>query len=283
MASTLSDVRRRIRTTAQIRQVTGTLQKVAAARLAQDQRRIEKADVYFQGICRLLKKADAALPLDTDPHPLMTPQPGGPVDLIVFGSDRGLCGSFNTILMNALRRFAQERPNQEIHYLLSGKVVYRRAHRLELAPITRVNSVSDIIDRLMADFLSKSVSEVHVLYWDFINTIEQRIVTRQVLPTPFSSELIDSAGVDTSGQNTDVIEPSPRALIDALLPEYVRCAIHNGYYNSAVSENAQRQASMSRATENAGNMLGDLKKSYSRLRQESITTEMLEIVAGLNR
>ena len=71
--------------------------------------------------------------------------------------------------------------------------------------------------------------------------------------------------------------------MNALMPEYVRCSIHNGYYNSLVTENAQRRASMTRATENAGEMLVDLKKSYSRLRQESITTEMLEIVAGMTR
>ncbi len=282
MATTLPDIKRRLNTTAQIRKVTGTLQKVAAAKLAQNLRRIGEADIYFQRVCRFLELAHASLPTDSTPHPLMTPRAGRAISLIVFGSDRGLCGSFNTILMNAVKDFAGEHSAKEVQYLFSGKVVYRRAHRLGLSPIDQVESVDEIIERLMTDFLSNRVSEVHTLYWQYETGVKQTLVTRQVLPTPFSAaEHATHPGVSHHG--TDLVEPSPQALIDALLPEYVRCAIHNGFYNSAVTENAQRQSSMTRATENAGEMLVELKKTYSRLRQESITTEMLEIVAGLNR
>ncbi len=282
MATTLSDIKRRIGTTTQIRKVTGTLQKVASAKLAQDLRRIKNASVYFDGVCRVLKVAHDALPANAGSHPLMTPHDGDTITLIIFGSDRGLCGAFNTLLMNALREFIQAHPNKNVQLLFRGKVAFRRALRLKMEPIEQIEDVAAIGERVIADFLDHSVGEVHVLYWRYSSGIEQTIVTEQILPTPFtekSTELESGASPYDSG----LIEPSPMALIEALLPEYIRCSIHDAFYNSAVTENAQRRASMSRATQNATEMLIELKKKYSRLRQENITTEMLEIVAGLSR
>ena len=286
MATTLSDIKRRINTTTQIRKVTGTLQKVASAKLAQDLRRISNANVYFHSICRLLRLADSALPTDTPPHPLMTPQEGNTIALIVFGSDRGLCGAFNTLLMNEVRNFIKSRADKRVHLLLRGKVVYRRALRLKMTPIERIAEASEIDSRVIADFSEHRFSEVHMLYWDYVTGFTQNVVVEQVLPTPFTRNkaLLPGAPLTShSRYGAEMIEPDPITLVEALLPEYVRCSVHNGFYNSLVTENAQRRASMTRATDNAGEMLGELKKTYSRLRQENITTEMLEIVAGLNR
>jgi len=314
VATTLSDIKRRIGTTTQIRKVTGTLQKVASAKLAQDLRRISNANVYFHSICRLLRLAHSALPAEAPPHPLMTPREGNDIALIVFGSDRGLCGAFNTLLMNEVRQFIKARPEKRVHLLIRGKVVYRRALRVGMEPIEQINETTDVDTRILSDFTNNTFSEVHMLYWDYVTGFDQNVVSEQVLPTPFTSgkashpsgasspeEQLSKGKASSSGEppaqaeparstgtrpthySPEMIEPDPGALLEALLPEYVRCSIHNGYYNSLVTENAQRRASMTRATDNAGEMLADLKKTYSRLRQESITTEMLEIVAGLSR
>ena len=286
MATTLSDIKRRINTTTQIRKVTGTLQKVASAKLAQDPQRIGNANVYYHSICRLLRLADSALPADMPPHPLMTPQEGNAIALIVFGSDRGLCGAFNTLLMNEVRQFIKAHSDKQIHLLCRGKVVYRRALRLEMEPLEQIEEPGGIEARVLSGFADQSFSEVHMLYWDYVTSITQNVVIEQVLPTPFTEKKEHLPGEPLTTEpryGAGMIEPSPLALMEALLPEYVRRSIHNGFYNSLVTENAQRRASMTRATDNAGEMLGELKKTYSRLRQENITTEMLEIVAGLNR
>jgi F-type H+-transporting ATPase subunit gamma len=286
VATTLSDIKRRINTTTQIRKVTGTLQKVASAKLTQDLRRIANANVYYHSICRLLRLADSALPADTPPHPLMTRQEGDTIALIVFGSDRGLCGAFNTLLMNEVHGFVKAHPHKRVHLLCRGKVVYRRALRLKMEPLEKIAETSEIDHRVISDFVDRKFSEVHMLYWDYVTGVTQNVVSEQVLPTPFTEKKAHLPGAPQetlSRYGTDMIEPSPTSLMEALLPEYVRCSIHNGFYNSLVTENAQRQASMARATDNAGEMLGTLRKTYSRLRQENITTEMLEIVAGLNR
>ena len=282
MATTLSDIKRRIGTTSQIRKVTATLQKVASAKLAQDLRRISNASTYFKKICSLLHLAYTALPSGEAPHPLMRPQAGDSICLIVLGSDRGLCGAFNTMLMNATRAFIKEHPDKQVKVICRGKVIYRRAARHQIEGVELIDDTTEIANRIQTEFLSQAVSEVHMLYWQYTSGVEQHVTTQQILPTPFT-QLEAPAATAAQSYDADLIEPSPAALINALLPEYVRCSIHDGFYSSSVTENAQRRSSMSRATQNATEMLVELKKTYSRLRQESITTEMLEIVAGLGR
>jgi len=281
VAATLSDIKRRINTTAQIRKVTGTLQKVASAKLVQDLRRIANAQVYFQSLCRMLQLAHDARPAGAIAHPLMTTHPGDTISLVVFGSDRGLCGAFNTLLMKAVREFVNAHPDKTVQLLLRGRVVYRRALRQKMTPIEQVEDAASIADRALSGFLDHLTSEVHILHWHYLNGVNQRIVAEQLLPTPFSAKAATRAAAEA--YDGGLIEPGPEALIEALLPEYIRCSVHNAFYSSAVTEHAQRRASMSRATKNASEMLVTLKKTYSRLRQENITTEMLEIVSGMSR
>jgi len=281
MATALSDIKRRIGTTAQIRKVTSTLQKVAGAKLVQDQRRIANADEYTGRLLELLRLAGLALPSDADPHPLMQPRQGGnAIALIVFGADRGLCGTFNTVLMKAVSTFIDQHADATVHLLMRGKVPYNRAVRRQLAPLELIEHIEGLADRMMAAFGNGSYREVHLLYWDFVTRGQQQITVRQLLPAPSTAT---APGAGPPLLSAPPIEPSAQALIESLLPEYIRRAIHNAFYNSAASENAQRQISMSRAAENAGEMLTGLRKRYSRLRQENITTEMLEIVAGMYR
>lgn len=281
MATSLSDIKHRIGTTAQIRKVTGTLQKIAAAKLAQDQRRLENADTYFLQLCNFLRLANSALPSGADTHPLMKSHAGNTIALIVFGSDRGLCGAFNSLLVKSVTSFINRHSDKTVSLLFRGKVTFNRAARLHHTPLEYIESTTGLGDRMLASFMDRSLCEVHVMYWNFFSVLNQEIREVQVLPTPFTA-LTDAAPVSAKADNRQ-IEPSPQALIESLLPEYIRRSIYNAFYNSVASENAQRQTSMSRATENAGDMLTELRKSYSRLRQESITTEMLEIVAGMNR
>jgi F-type H+-transporting ATPase subunit gamma len=281
VATTLPDIKRRINTTGQIRKVTATLQKVASAKLAQDLKRISNANVYFENVCRLLQVAHTAA-AGAVSHPLMTTQPGDTICLMVFGSDRGLCGAFNTLLMNAIREFIKRHADKRVLLLIRGKVVFRRSVRMKFEHAEPFDDKDDIANRILSDFQSQSICEAHMLYWQYQTGAVQHIEIQQVLPTPFTSS-DELSQKPISAYDSGMIEPSPEALIHALLPEYIRSSIHNGFYNSSVTENAQRRSSMSRATENATEMLGELKKTYSRLRQESITTEMLEIVAGLDR
>ncbi len=276
MSTALSDIKRRISTTAQIKKVTGTLQKVAAARLTQEQRRLANANAFSAQLEALLGIAAGAL--SGDPHPLMKSTGGDAIALLILGADRGLCGSFNSLLIKALPEFVAQHPGQAVHLLFRGKVTYNRALRHQFQPAEYIDTIEGQASRLMEAFLDGRFRAVYVMYWDFINRARQHIATRQILPA-----VLASAGPSAVPADIYSIEPSPRELIDSLLPEFIARLVYNAVHKSAASEHAQRQAAMSRATENAGELLDTLRKQYSRLRQDSITTEMLEIVAGMYR
>jgi len=279
MAQMLSDVKRRIVTTRQLRKVTSTLQKVASARLGSSRRLIEEADVYYNQLCDILKLAYRALPGGAEVHPFI--QAGRGIDqvLVVFGADRGLCGPFNTILMNRTAEFRRQHANRTVHLFMRGKVVYRRAKRKEWPHVSAVENIDAIVDAVMKAFLMGQCKEVHVLYWKYMGGIRQEVRQELLLPMPVEWHF----GGDKSPADMDpgMIEPSPQVLLNRLLPEYVRRTVHNCFYHSMAAENAARQMSMSRATDNAGDLINELTRQYSRLRQESITTEMLELVAGM--
>jgi len=207
----------------------------------------------------------------------MTQRAGASIALIVCGADRGLCGAFNTGLMNAAARFRAEHAERDVQLFLRGKVVYRRALRREWPNLHAVQDVDEVIARTMDAFLDGPVAEVHVLYWKHLGGLRQEIRLEQILPTPFTARVSG----DRASFDRRMLEPGPEVIIDRLLPEYVRRSVHNAYYNSMAAENAARQASMARATENAGELASTLSRQYSRLRQENITTEMLELISGM--
>lgn len=282
MATALSDIKRRIGTTAQIQKVTGTLQRVAAAKLAQTERRIANADEYALRLQQLLDLACHALPVGAEPHPLTRAIDGDAIALVVFGSDRGLCGAYNSQLMKDMIDFLKDHTEKTVHVLFRGKVAYSRALRRQYQPIDYIESMDGLADRLMQDFADKRFCEVYAMYWDFISRANQQTTIRRILPVLLAAP---SPLTSTNGTalDTSLIEPSPQALLDSLLPEYVRRGLYNAFHKGAAAEQAQRQAAMSRASDNAGELLTNLRKRFSRLRQETITTEMLEIVAGMNR
>ena len=280
MSVVLSDVKRRLGTTRQIRKVTGTLQKVASARLARDRRRVEAEDVYFAAVREGLALAHGAAPEAAAAHALMVPREVTHTTLIIFGADRGLCGSFNTMLMQRAHAFedTENQQGRRTQLWFRGKVVARRAARQAFGDHAAYETSEELIKLIMARYAEGATDCVKVLYWQFSSALEQSAVIEQVLPTPFHQHA--AAGMP-AGEPMLQIEPDAASVIDKLLPEYVRCCIRSCYWNSAISENAQRQTAMSRATENAGEMLDDLSRQYRRLRQENITTEMLELIGGL--
>ncbi len=280
MSATLPDIKRRIATTRQLKKVTGTLQKVASARLAKERRSIEGANRYFDSICQVLHKAHRALPPSANKHPMLKENTGKSICLVVFAADRGLCGGFNTHLMSEINTFLNDHYKHSVDILIRGKVVYRRATRRNLPRIRLVDDLEEINTIMTNGFLASEYGKVYVLYWKFISGVKQETVIEQLLPVPLDTDIFKKDS-DESYADPGLMEPNPTAIIEKVLPEYVRmyairCATH-----SSASENAARQSSMSRATENAGEVHTDLMKTYSRLRQENITTEMLEIVGGM--
>jgi F-type H+-transporting ATPase subunit gamma len=281
MSLEIREVKRRIRSTRQIRQVTGAMQRVSAARLLNDRRVMESSRRYTGRLTDVLREICAAA--DGIDHPFLTPpRQEGPIALIVFGSDRGLCGGYNARLMDAVETFLRSRAPRPVQLLVMGRVVSRRARRRRMnvqqtLPQPRRPDRADTLDRLLETvtdgFLNGTWNEVHVLYSRFVSVLVHEPVTERILPAPFRS---GKAG----RMRAAVFEPEPRVMLARRLPEFVRQAIDHAFLNGLASEDAARETAMSRASDNADEMLGGLMQSFRRLRQEHITTEMIELAGG---
>jgi F-type H+-transporting ATPase subunit gamma len=295
MPTELREIKQRIGSTRQIRRVTSTLQRVAAARLARDRRAIGSAEAYLERLRTILGTVMAAAPQAR--HPLMAAREGGAACLAVFGAERGLCGGFTTGLMDEIARFAaaSRRAGRTMRLVAMGKVVDRRARRAEYAmarffPQARVSYVTpdagaggpalpgaEDVGAMTAfvtkAFLDGTFNEVHVLYARFLSALSQKPVVERLLPAVPPAR-------PSPRFRAALLEPRAERILDRILPEYVAQRLYAAFLNSLGSENAARQIAMSRATENAGELLEELVIGFRRLRQDTITAEMLELFGG---
>lgn len=281
----LREVKRRIGGVQQVRKVTSALQMIAASELQQNRRDLDRVNRYMDAL-RLLF-AHVGPQADAFEHPLMRRPAGGRCLLIVFGTERGLCGGFNTELLEAAQRFVAARPHAEV--AAYGRVIVRWARRAGL-PLTRTRrqprrpmretAMSQLVAWAVSRFMAGDLAEVHVLYHRLESALVQRVVVEQVLPlTAFPG--LPAAVTDPAGDLRHAsLEPSAETILHWLVSEWLHLSINLAFLNSLGSESAARQQATMRASENAAEMLEDLGMQFRRMRQESITQEMLELSGG---
>jgi len=280
MSTKLREIKRRIAGTGQIHKVTSALQRVASARLGRDRRAIENSQRYTRKLIHLMLEicplaADGGHPLAERRHPV------GMTAIVVFGAERGLCGTFNADLLDALDSFVERRGRDHVRLIVMGTLMARRARRMgytaELSfvqplPRERRERIDAVVETTTAGFLDRSFDEVHVLYSRFAPRLQHVPIVEQVLPVFFS-------GRGGELRNAE-FEPEPEVVLRRLVPEFVYQSFDHAFLNSIGAENWARQEAMSRASRNAGELLDELSTRYSRVRQEGITTEMIELAGG---
>ena len=280
MSVQLRDIKHRITSTRQIHKMTATMQKVAAARLVKDRAAAAGSRLYTDRLLQVMR--DIADEITEMRHPLLEERGPGAGHLVVFGSDRGLCGGYNTALVREMHSFAHEMAPAPARFTTIGRIVGRRGRfsGLEIADRNeqpRAMDRAELLDAIAAEvideFASGRVSNVSLLYWDFKSVLRQQLRRERILPAPF----VPSGGEE---RGWTVFEPRPEEVLARLLPEYVRQMLDYAYLSALPSEDAARQTAMTRASENARGLLNELGRQYSRVRQESVTTEVLEIVAS---
>jgi F-type H+-transporting ATPase subunit gamma len=286
MSTELKEVKQRIQTTREIHKMTSALQMIASAQLQQRRRETVDSNAYTKKLRRLLTVATAGAE-DVD-HPLLRAGDSNVATVVVFGSNRGLCGPFNGELVKAASEFVAAHAPARI--VAVGTVIERRLRRLKLPVVAsreqpRSRDVAAAADWLVAtlseEFFSGETGRVFVMYHHFETALRMYPVVSQMLP------LASLPGRDPTGGDpvTTALaglktEPSPEALLAWLIPEWLHRQVTNALLNSMLAEAAARQAAMARAVENASTMIEELTLHYRRLRQESITTEMLELTGG---
>ncbi len=283
----LKDIRSRIDSTKNTQQITRAMKMTSAAKLRRAQNNITNLRPYAKTILSVI--ADIAATQRVD-HPLLqanaNPQK---VLLVVLTSDRGLCGAFNTnVSKTAYLYYRQNSAKVEaVDFLFVGRKASDYFKRRELKGVdTILNLAKDIrydyaakvADRLIELYETGAYDEVRIVYNEFKSAIQQTVITERLLPVD-----IQNAGSlkEGTGFPVDMIfEPAPEKIIDALLKKHFAVQVYRCMSESVASEHGARMTAMENATKNAGEMISGLTLTYNKLRQSSITTELIEITSG---
>jgi len=269
-----------------IKQITRAMEMVATTKLRRFQDRAVSSRPYAQEIAQLLGRMSAAMGDKLHSRPVFAPGQGKAVAMLVVGSDRGLCGAYNSALFAALESWLEAHPGTDVRFFVYGKRAYQYLQKRGL-PIERyfADPPLEKIDYRLAKFTAKTLleaflsgqySEVLVHYTAFESMAKYVPTTIPFLP-------VQAAAADASEQGgaSDVIlEPSVETLLDKLVPRYLETRIFNALLEAITSEYASRRMAMKNATDAATDMQALLKGVYNRKRQEGITKELLDIVGG---
>ena len=275
------EIRRRISSVRNIKQITRAMQFVAASKLKRAQDATLAARPYADKIDEVL--ADLASVLGADDHPLLAKREEGTRLIVLLTSDRGLAGSLNT---NVIRRASEEitSGSAEMRVVTVGRKGHAAMRRARV-PIAATfdgfgerpdfASIIPLARLLTDDYVAGSYSEISLVYPRFISTLVQRPVIDRVLPVDSSDDAKDGI----PGRQF-IFEPNPDAVLRQLLPRYVATRVYQAALELTASFYSAQMVAMKNATENAQDLIEDLTLTYNKVRQANITREMIEIATG---
>ena len=274
-------VRRRIKGVQNTAKITKAMEMVAASKMKRAQERGLAGRPYTEKIQQVIADL-AALSGDTGVlHPLLQRRPVTRSLMVYITPDRGLCGGLNANINRMAAGFILEQtaPVKLITVGRKGLDFMRRHRRDNLAEFTQLGDRPGFLETLpisriiIDEYTSGNVDQVHLVYTRFISTMLQKPVIRQLLPVEPSSA--------PEVRNVDYIyEPDSDAVLNELLPRFVEMEVYHSILESIASEQSARMVAMRNATENAKELIGELTLLYNKARQESITTELLDIAGG---
>jgi len=286
MANT-QDIRRRIKSIRNTSQITKALQMVAASKM----RKAQMAAIAGRPYSSLMNRVLVSLQQRTDSklHPLLQVREVKKELVIILSTDKGLAGALNTNLFREAIKFEAEKTI----YVTSGAkarqfVVRTKRELLADFPLKDAPAFTDTreISKFAVErFLKREVDKVSVLYTHFINTINQKPVAQTLLPiSPFDLPQSSIAGTAPDASDDPMLayefEPAPEAVLDIMLPYYLHYQIYQMVLDARASEHSSRMVAMKNATDNAKQFIKDLTLEYNKMRQASITTELLEIATA---
>jgi F-type H+-transporting ATPase subunit gamma len=274
------DIRLRIQSSLNFKQITRAMQFVAASKLKRAQEATLASRPYAEKLDEVL--ADLAIVLGGEDHPLLVRREGGKRLIVLITTDRGLAGGLNT---NTIRFAAQQITGNEGDLTVvtvgrKGRDAMRRARvplEAHFEGFGDRPSFADVLPlaRLITDdYLSGTYNRVDIVYSLFVSTLTQKPAMIELLPVEPSE---DTEGIPG---NQIIFEPSPAAVLEQLLPRYVATRLFQAVLESKASEESSRMVAMKNATENADELIEDLTLSYNKVRQSNITREMIEIASG---
>jgi F-type H+-transporting ATPase subunit gamma len=279
----LIDIRRRIRSVKSTQQITKAMKMVAAARLRRAQERVIAGRPYAAILQQMLANVAAAV-LDKDPdlgdHPMLAQRQEKRIQLVLLTSDRGLAGAFNSNLIKAAHRFIEEHAGAEIQIEAVGRkgrdFFRKRQYTLSGEYIgmfqrTLYDDAAAIGQKALELFRKCKVDAVYLLYNEFKSVVSQKLAVVRVLPVTLPEQ---------RGGRDYIFEQPPLELLESLLPKYVEVEVYRAVLESAAAEHAARMMAMDSASSNAADVIEKLTLYMNRVRQASITREIIEVVSG---
>ncbi len=276
-----SDVKRRIKSVENTRQITRTMELVATSKLKKATDRVRAAAPYSDALASIVGSLYA--PELSEKFPLLRrPEKVERVAVLLLTANRGLAGGFNANLIKEARylleRFAEEGVETDLHIVGKKGIAYFRfrghaiaSTRIDIGDNPSMEDAESVIAGLRDEFAAGRIDAVHIVSSEFISAMST---------PPRVTELLPIQGSGSGGLDNFILTPKAEILLERLLPAYLRNSTYRALVENVAAEQGARRSAMKSATDNAGDVLEYLTRSYNRARQGQITQEIAEIVGG---
>lgn len=278
----LKQIKRRIASVKSTQKITRAMKMVEAAKLRRAQENIIKARPYARELRTVIRELSGRA--ERSLHPLLAERDPRNVGVVVITSDRGLAGSFNTnIVKRAVKEIAAlQAQDQKVRLVTIGRkgadFFKKRGYNIIESHINLFNNlhfgVASAIGQSLVDlYVREELDRIYLIYNEFKSAIQQFVTVEQLLP-------IVPEGEEKPGGVDFLYEPDPLAVLSGVLPLYVNVQMWRVFLESNAAERGARMTAMENATKNAGDLISSLTLTYNKVRQTTITKEILEVVSG---
>jgi F-type H+-transporting ATPase subunit gamma len=289
--ATVRDLRDRIKSLKNTRQITKAMKQVAAAKIRRAEQAQKQARPYADALAEMLRDLLAAV--NSVDHPFMKPgKQGAPIGVIVMTADKGLAGAFNSNVTRMAEHF--ERDNANVAYYTVGVKARNFVRRLGVgdrptwalnAP-SKIDAARDVARAVTDDFTSGKISQIVLISSKLVSMLSQKPETRKLVPitkedmASLTGGEAEHIGDDAKSKGSVEFSPSPEFVLSRLLPKYLEFTIYSAMLETDAAFFAAQLVAMNNATDNASKLIDDLTIQMNNARQAAITKELLEIVAG---
>ena len=284
------EIRGKIKSVENTRKITKAMEMVAASKMRKAQERMRAARPYAEKIRNITANLARANPEYRSPYMRKVDGSAKAVGFIVVTTDKGLCGGLNTNILRALTQKMREvqGAGRQVSAVAIGNKGLAFLNRIGVPVVSHVTHLGDRpqIEKLIGPvktmldlFVEGKLDAVHLCYTDFINTMKQEPRVQQLLP--LTAEHLELSAAEKAKYAWDYIyEPDAPAVINELMTRYIEGLVYEAVAENMASEQSARMVAMKAATDNAGNLINELRLIYNKTRQAAITKELSEIVGG---
>lgn len=285
---TLRDIRKRLKAVQSTKKITAAMKMVAASKMRKVQDRMLNFRPYASRMQTIL--SDLAKAAEREIHPLLALRPKKTIEVLVITSDKGLCGAFNTNILRAAANYINslKKEGVEVNVSVVGRKsrdyfrrrnVTMRKTWIGLSGRITYTNAQEIAADLSENYTNEAFDEVTVIYNEFKSLVTQKVTIMKLLPI---GAIEGEEGQKESSMTADYLyEPSRAAIFERLLPKYVEIQIYRGLLESSAAEEAARMAAMENATKNCSELITKITLLANKVRQASITKELMDIVGGV--